>query len=421
MRISLILFIFLFFTNCSSIKSIETTAEDLKKEGSLFLEKKEITIVNKEIELIAKILPIISKEKHIFINNDINLIVEKKVNIFKKNKKNLYKKNILVTKNKIFFIDDKSNFYILTHDLKILKKIRIYKKKQIKGYFLKFSLFEYNNIIYFSDNLGGMFSFDLKQNFFLWKNNFQIPFYSNILFYKKNIYTVNANGKVFSFDAKTGEINWTLETGSQAIKSNNGYKIAISSDKLFFTNDLAVINCIDLLKQKFLWNLSINNFSSSNAFEVSDITSDNNNLYLSSNYGGIMKINKLTGALLWNDHNNYSILNPIINHRTISTITSNGIFTIYAKKNGKILFKKNIFDILNNDKIKKKNLKINNISSLFDNLIFTSNNGYFLLMNFNNLNSITYKKFSKQIISNIELSKENIFFIADSKYLYKIK
>lgn len=421
MRISLILFIFLFFTNCSSIKSIETTAEDLKKEGSLFLEKKEITIVNKEIELIAKILPIISKEKHIFINNDINLIVEKKVNIFKKNKKNLYKKNILVTKNKIFFIDDKSNFYILTHDLKILKKIRIYKKKQIKGYFLKFSLFEYNNIIYFSDNLGGMFSFDLKQNFFLWKNNFQIPFYSNILFYKKNIYTVNANGKVFSFDAKTGEINWTLETGSQAIKSNNGYKIAISSDKLFFTNDLAVINCIDLLKQKFLWNLSINNFSSSNAFEVSDITSDNNNLYLSSNYGGIMKINKLTGALLWNDHNNYSILNPIINHRTISTITSNGIFTIYAKKNGKILFKKNIFDILNNDKIKKKNLKINNISSLFDNLIFTSNNGYFLLMNFNNLNSITYKKISKQIISNIELSKENIFFIADSKYLYKIK
>ena len=72
-------------------------------------------------------------------------------------------------------------------------------------------------------------------------------------------------------------------------------------------------------------------------------------------------------------------------------------------------------------KLKKKNIKINNIFKLFDKLLFTTNNGYFLLINFNNLNSIIYKKISKQIISNIEFSKSSIYFIADSKYIYKIK
>ena len=96
--------------------------------------------------------------------------------------------------------------------------------------------------------------------------------------------TVNANGKIFSFDSKTGVINWTLETGSQNIKSHNGFKIAISSDKLLFTNDIGVVNCIDLVKKNFLWSVSIENFSNTKVFKVSNIVTENNNLYLSSNY-----------------------------------------------------------------------------------------------------------------------------------------
>ena len=246
----------------------------------------------------------------------------------------------------------KKTFFLLTikvifnlHNLKVLKKIQIYKKKKIKDYFLKFSLFEQNGIIYFLDNLGGVFSYDLKKSAFLWKNNYQIPFFSNILFYKNNIYAVNANGKIFSFDSKTGVINWTLETGSQNIKSHNGFKIAISSDKLLFTNDIGVVNCIDLVKKNFLWSVSIENFSNTKVFKVSNIVTENNDLYLSSNYRGLMKINLTNGQVLWAQHNSYSILDPIINYRTVATVTNNGLLSIYDKKNGEIFYKKNIFDI----------------------------------------------------------------------------
>jgi outer membrane protein assembly factor BamB len=353
------------------------------------------------------------------LNKNIDFLIESKKKIFERSKKNLYKKKILVTQNNIFFIDDKSNFFILNHDLKILKKIPIYKKKKIKNYFLKFSIIEYENVVYFVDNLGGIFSYDLKQDMFLWKANYQIPFFSNIAIYKDNIYAVNANGKIFSFTSKTGKINWTLETGSQAIKSSGSFGIAIASDTLVFSNDIGIINCIDLIEKKILWSLSINNLLNPKSFEISKMQIRNNDLFFSSNFGSLIKINLKNGKFLW-DQNIATVLDPIVNYKTIATIGNNGLLSIYDKKNGKILYNKNIFNILNNDKI-KKNIKINNIFTISDKLLFTSTNGFFFLMNFNDLNSIKYKKISKNIMSNISFSKENIFFIGDNKYIYKIK
>jgi len=418
MRISLTVFIFFFFLNCSKVNKIEITSDDLKKEGTIFLKKKEITTREDNISLISKVFPINSKKKKVFTNDNFNFL--KKKNLFNNNKKNSYKKNILVTEKNIFSIDDKSNFVILTHDFRISKKIQIHKKDKFKDYLLKFSLTENENSIFFLDNLGGVFSYDVKQNIFLWKNNFQIPFFSNILTYKNNVYAVNSNGKIFSFVARTGKINWTLETGSQDIKSHNGYKIAISSDRLFFTNDMGEINCIDLIKKKFLWSLPIDNLSNSKSFEVSNIVTENNDLYLSSSYGSLIKINLLNGQLLWSK-SSVSILDPIINYKTIATMNSNGLLSIYDKKNGKALYKKNIFDILNNNKIKKKDIKINNSFGSYDKFFFTSTNGFFFLMNFNDLNSIKYKKISKKINSNIKLTKKNIYFVGDNNYLYNLK
>jgi outer membrane protein assembly factor BamB len=419
MRVSLIVFLFIFFSNCSKINKIETSVQDLKKEGTIILEKKEITIAQNNIKLISKIFPDNLNKKNKKKNN-LNFFTERKVRLFKGKKKNPYKKNILVTKNNIFFIDDKSNFFILTHELEVIKKIPIYKKKDFKNYFLKFSLFEHNDIIYFLDNLGGIFSFDLKQGVFIWKNNFQIPFFSNILFYKNYLYAVNANGKVFSFDSKTGGINWTLETGSQMIKSPSGFKIAVYANKLFFTNDVGSISCIDLVEKKFLWSTSVNNFLNAKSFEVSNIKVENNELYLSSNYGSLVKINFSNGRKLWSQISDSS-LDPIINNKTVAIISSNGLLTVYSKKNGNILYKKNIFDILKDSKIKKMNIKINNSFSSYDKFFFTTENGYFLTMSFNDLDTIVFKKISKQIMSNIGTSEKNFFFIGDNKYIYKIK
>ena len=419
MRVSFIVCLFVFLSNCSKINKIETSLDELKKEGSVILKKKEMTITQDNIEFISKILPSSFNKKN-RLKNNVNFLTEKKVSFFSKKKDNPYKKNLLVTKKNIFFIDDKSNFFILTHKLELIKKIPIYKKKDFKNYFLKFSFFEKDNIIYFLDNLGGIFSFDLKQEIFIWKNNFQIPFFSNILIYKNYVYAVNTNGKVFSFDAKTGEIIWTLETGSQMIKSPGGFKIAVYSNKLFFTNDVGIISCIDLVKKKLIWSLPISNLFNAKSFQVSNIKIENNELYFSSNYGRLIKINLTNGQKLWSQISD-SILDPIINSKTVATIGNNGLFSVYDKENGSILYKKNIFDISKNHKFKKMNIKINNAFSAYDKFFFTTDNGYFLIMNLNDLNSIVYKKISKKIISNIGTSKENIFFIGDNKYIYKIK
>jgi outer membrane protein assembly factor BamB len=435
MRTSLIVFICFFFLNCSKKIDLTIDIEQLKNNGVTVLEKgKSLATLNDEKELISKInlkTPInFSNWKHPNFNSQ-NLrqhatfkgnfsTVRKKYN-FKKAKDNTYQKNIIKVNNKIIYVDDFSNLYILDENLNLITKFKIYKKKLFRKYPLKFSIISSDNFVYLADNFGSVLAFDLVNLKLAWKTELGVPLLSNLVLYKKNLFTTNSNGKIFSVNSTNGKINWSYETGSAGASSYKAYKLAVANDKLLFSNDFADVYCIDLKKQNLLWRLTLereSNYSDVSFLELSNLVIEKNSLFLSSNFGLVLKVNIETGKIIWSNTSNSNIL-PIVTKNSIILANKNGVVSIFDKISGKLLFRKNLFDILKSNKIKLKKIEVNSLFLASNTIYVSTNRGFFFEINANNLKSITYLKTSRNVQSNLVFSDSFIYLISKNK-IYKI-
>ena len=303
----------------------------------------------------------------------------------------------------------------------MLTKFQIYKKKIFKKYPLKFSITSNNNFIYIADNLGSVLAFDHINLTLAWRIELVVPLLSNMVFYKKNLFITNANGKIFSINSSNGKVNWSYETGTDGTSSHKAYQLAVANEKLLFSNDFANIYCIDLKKQNLSWRITLerkSNYSDVFFLELSNLVVEKNNLFLSSSFGLILKVDIKTGKIIWSNTSNSSIL-PIVTKNRIVVVNKNGIFSIFDKKTGTILFQKNLFEILRFNKIKSKNIEVSNLF-FASNIIYISTNKKFVFkINTLDLKSITYFKNSKSLKSNLVISNGFIYFISNNK-IYKI-
>jgi outer membrane protein assembly factor BamB len=435
MKISLILFSCIFLLSCSKKIDLTIDIEQLKNDGVIILEKKKtLKIANDEKALISKI----NLENPVNFNNwhhpnfnfqnqvphtnfDGNFSIIKKAYKFKKSKENTYRKNIIKINNKIVYVDDFSNLYVLDEDLNLITKFQIYKKKLFKKYSLKFSITSNDNFVYIADNLGSVMAFDLINLKMAWKTELGVPLLSNMAFYKKNLFVTNSNGKIFSLSSLNGKVNWSYETGSAGTSSHKAYQLVIANDKLIFSNDFANIYCIDLKKQNLFWRLTLErkgNYSDVSFLELSDLVIENNKLFLSSNFGSILKVDIETGKNIWSNTSSSDIL-PIINKNTVVLVNKNGIVNIFDKVSGKIIFQKNLFEILKSNKIKLKNTEVNNMFFASNVIYVITNTGFIFQINALDLKAITYFKTSKTLKSNLVMSDGSIYFISNNK-IYKI-
>jgi len=417
--------------SCSSSKKLDIEIESLKKEGSVYLQNND-TANDLEVSNINNILlyPLISQNKITWdypFQNSENLIKNYQINnnyksfktenFYNYNSDNYYKKEILFTNDKIIYVDDYANLFILDTNFKLLKKIQLYEKKLFGDYLLKYSLIISNNTLFISDNLGFIIAINLNNYSILWKNNFTVPFLSNLVIYKDSIFVTNSNGKLYSFNVLNGVQNWSFETGTNNIKSDLAYKITISDNKLFFSNDMGDIYAVNVDDKGLIWNYKIsqNNYNNFNdLFKLANLTYQNNFLYFSSSFGNYFKLNAINGNLVWSSSGK-SHINSILNPDSIITISENTFLLIYEKKTGKILYKKNIKKLLPDKKI-----EFNNIFLLANKIIITTNEGHFILIDSLDLKKISIKKVAKAIKSNIIIYSDKIFFLGEKGFLYKI-
>ena len=435
MKNSFLFIIFLFFINCSPKIDISIDIEDIKKNGIEFIQNNK-TILAPRINLISKVSlydkkQITSWEQPYFnysnltpnSNFENKNIIKKNNYYFKYNKKNNYKKKILVIKEKIIYIDDYGNLIVLNKKLDLLKKINLYKKKKYKKFPLKYSIASKNNQLYIADNLGFLFSFNLSTLLLTWSNNLEVPFLSNLIIYKDSLFATNSNGKIYSFDIATGKQKWSYETGTQIVKNVNAFKIGIYLDKLIFSNDFGNITCIDLKNRSVLWSMSLepsNKASDISLLNLSNIVTENNFVYVSSNFGKILKIDLNNGRTVWSSK--FSSANvPVINKFTIAAVNEEGLFSIFNKKNGKVLFRRNVLNMSVNSVSKKPLEKINNLFISNNFFFMTSTKGVLYQISANNLELFKFRSVAKEIKSNIAIAKKNIFLIVDKNYIFKIQ
>jgi len=441
MKNSLYYLIILFFLYSCSSKNDELLVDikAFKNQGTeIFLEnnKKNLTEEVKKIEKISNYQSFnLNNWLHPnFQNSNFiphtqysgSLNIKKKTKHFSSVKSNIHDKNILSFDNKLFYIDDFGSIYSLDLNLNLLKKFSLYKKKDFQDYLLKFSLSSDGEYLYISDNLGNIHSYDPKLNKIKWSTRLGVPFVSNLVLYKNNLYVINDNGKIYSFSSKTGSQNWSYESATNILKNYSSFQIVADLDKLIFSNDLGDIYCIDLVQKNLTWSLNVeestNLASLNNLLQLSKIIIKNNDVIVSTNKNKIINVNLNTGQINWSqDLPHSSIVTSLVATNNIINFTDDGYISIFDKVNGSILYKKNILTNFENliKKSKKEFLfKYAFISSNY--LYIVTQNGIFFTIDTNNFNNISYKKIAKYFSSNPVIILNNIYILDGYGTIYQI-
>ena len=349
--------------------------------------------------------------------NSQNLVIPSNISIEKKVKSiNGKFHNIVSINDKIISIDKNSRIVIYDSNLKKLNSIKIYNRKIYKNYDLKFEIAVDKNSLFIADNLGNIYSYDLKNLDKLWVSELGVPFKSSIKIYKNQIFIINSNSKIYSLNKKNGKLNWSFETASKVLKKNNSYQIAAHKDKLYFTNDNGEIYCLDLLNGKILWSLilEVGNFQDLPAvFQSSPILIDKTGIiFFSSNYGFMYAIDSLSGAIKWSKQlDTYN--NIIATKNYLMTIINNRI-VILEKKTGRILFNQNILSSY------KKN-KISNFKEFIigkEKIYIFDLNGNMVSINLNDLSNREAAKVSKNFRSYVILKNSVLLLTQNSLIKY---
>ncbi|NBW38693.1 MAG: hypothetical protein EBR30_27470 [Cytophagia bacterium] len=329
MKLLLIFFALLIYS-CSSDKDKKVDLEIFKKQGEKINVFETNNVFDKEIDS-KSILQInqaqLNKKwtyEHYSSNNYYDhLVYEGKFqDVFKKNIGDYINKNndsgsLLVSENFVFFSDEKGRIYKFDiNSQKIIWELKIYDSS-------------YN---------------DYPKNIAFWQQNYGIPFSSHLNFHKGILYVVNQNSRLYAFNPSDGQKIWSFESLSGLIKPSRSSNISLYDNKLLFSNDVGDITAIDLNQQVIIWTkniLSQNNISNNLVFKISNILIDKNDVFVSSNSGDLFNFNLDTGEIKWSQKLS-SIQNHIITDKFLFVLTENAYVVAFNKFNGSILWSLNL-------------------------------------------------------------------------------
>ena len=195
-------------------------------------------------------------------NNSENFLVnslENEIFSSKRLSKNKTGKFTFFSDNKLIISDTKGNIIIFSKNKnKILYKFNFYKKKFKKVKKILNIIIE-NNIIYVSDNLGYLYSYNLELRKIIWAKNYKIPFRSNLKLKDNKIFASNQNNDLLILNKNSGETIKQIPTEPTVLK--NQFINGIAHDRaktLFFLNSYGSLYAIDTKNLSVKWFINLN-------------------------------------------------------------------------------------------------------------------------------------------------------------------
>ena len=422
MKYFLIFFLSLVIFSCSSDKDKKVDLEVFKNQGEKINVFEANIIFDKEISSKSPLLlnsPQSNKDwvyEHYSSNNLYeHLVYEGKFqDIFKKSIGDYINKNndngsLLVSNEFVFFSDEKGKIY--KFDIKnqrVIWELKIY-ESSLNNYPKNIALYLNSNILYAADNLGFLYSIDTETGKPIWQQNYGVPFSSNLNFYKSILYVVNQNSRLYAFNPIDGEKIWSFESLSGLIKPSRSSSISILNNNLLFTNDVGDVTVIDLNQQVIVWTkniLSQNTISNNLIFKTSNLLIDKKDVFISSNNGDLLNFNFDTGEIKWSQKLS-SIQNHISTDKYLFVLTENGFIIAFNKTNGTILWS------LNLTKFSRDSKTVPSYYGLLlasNNLYATSSNGDIYKISANDGTYISHKKINSDL-SRAPIIVDNRIFI----------
>ena len=421
MKLFIIFFPLLLLLSCSFNKDKKIDLDIFKKQGEKIDIFESKNTFDKEINtnlILQFTQPQLNKNwfyehfssnnyyEHFFYDGKFDDIFKKNIGdyIDKKNDNG----SLLVLENFIFFSDQKGTIYKFDlNSEKIVWELKVH-EKSYNNYPKNIALFLNKDVLYGADNLGFIYSIDTQTGKIIWQQNYGVPFASHLNFYQDVLYVVNQNSRLYAFNPSDGQKIWSFESLSGLIKPSRSSNISLYDNKLLFSNDVGDITSIDLDQQVIIWTkniLSQNTISNNLVFKISNILIDKKDVFVSSNSGDLFNFNLETGEIKWSQKLS-SIQNHISTDKYLFILTENGFVIAFNKTNGTILWSLNLAKL---SKDKKVSPDYYGLLLASNNLYVTSSNGDIYKISANDGKYITHKKI------NNDLSRAPI--IVDNKIL----
>lgn len=412
-----ILFSLVLFS-CSKKDKDLVDIESFLKEGKKINLIKENKIFNKDISSLKSINISVNQKYSSWEQdyyNSRNFLYPSNINL-KKISKSLSGKfqNVLIYKNLIVTIKSNSEIIIYNKNFKKILSKKIYKRKIIKNYDLKFKSIIHKNKLILADNLGNLHSINLKDLKIAWKKEFGVPFISTIKIYNEDIYLINSNSKIFSINIDNGNLNWSFETASNNLKNSKSYQMAIYDDNLVFTNDNGEVYCLNIKERGVKWSFVLENQAFSKnpiIFESSPLIIDDvGTLFVSSNYGFTYAINIANGNIKWSSPISTSV--NLMSYSNYLFFVNENRFLILENSTGEVLYNKKYISSK-----KKLNIIFKDLFVSKSNIYLFTNHDEVIVLNNKNFNKISKIKIPSGY-KNFLIDKNN-FFIKTNKSISK--
>ena len=347
---------------------------------------------------------------NIFLSSINNNFLKKKIGKNKFSNSNEYSSPLYFNKY-IIFSDDVGNIFNINNKGKINWKINIY-KKIFKNVAKNLSFSIYKNKIYVADNIGFVYSLNLKTGKVIWLKSLGIPIKSNIKIFENKIFLINQDNKIFCLDSENGNKIWDVRTLSSFIKSQNFLGMAISKNGILFaltsSGELIKINASN---GGVYWSLNTAGSMHANEadfFKSSDVVISGDEIILST-LSSTISLNSKDGYFNW-EKEIASTNNPIIDGRNIFLVTDNGYFINLDKKTGKTIWSVNL---LKNLKNRKQKTKVTGFILGSGKIYATTLNGFLIVCSATTGKIELSKKVGDKIIASPIIANNSLFILTE--------
>ena len=261
-----------------------------------------------------------------------------------------------------------------------MNKFNFYKKK-FKNVKKVLNVVIEHNIIYVSDNLGYLYSYDFKLNKIIWAKNYKIPFRSNLKLKDDKIFASNQNNDLIIFNKNSGDIIKQIPTEPTVLKNKFINNIAHDKNRtLFFLNSYGSLYALDTKLLSVKWFINLNQSLEvypSNLFMSNQIVLSKDKVVVSSDFYTYV-INSITGDILFKK--NFSTkFRHLINKNYLFLITKNNLLISFNLTDGKIIYSYNIDDQISKFlNITKKKVSLKSLLLVNNDLIVLLNNSFLL-------------------------------------------
>ena len=328
--------------------SIQSKNDQFKEFGEIILSEEDF---NKTVELEKnfsfKIKKITENSEWLDVyysknNNLNNFKFNKKFDLIYKSKKisrHKISKNILFNKGSIITSDIKGNLIIFSLDKnQISTKFNFYKGKYKKiDKFL--NLIIQNDTVYISDNIGFLYSYDLKENRILWAKKNKVPFRSNLKLFDNILIASNQNNELLFYNKSDGNLLKSFPTEETKVKNQFINNLAINGNKLFFINTFGSLYSVNIEDKNLNWFINLNqtnDVNPSNLFLGNEIIVENEKIISTSNKFTYI-IDSITGSIIYKKKIS-SIIKPLVHNNFFLLINKNNFLIAIDSINGNILY-----------------------------------------------------------------------------------